>query len=118
MVLGTVLDGIPEGIVLGMSFIGGGGGSVAMIAAVFTSNLPEAVGSTQELEKSYGKGQLLRRVGRYRRGHGVAVAVGFALFDTASDGVVAFTQSFAAGALLTMVAGTMLPRRRMRSPGS
>jgi len=35
--------------------------------------------------------------------------IGFSLFDTASPDVIAFTQAFASGALLTMVANTMLP---------
>jgi zinc transporter, ZIP family len=49
IVLGTVLDGIPESIVLGLSLLEGGGVSVAMLAAVFLSNLPEALSSTGRL---------------------------------------------------------------------
>jgi hypothetical protein len=45
ILLGTVLDGIPESIVFGVSLLGGGGVSVAMLAAVFLSNLPEALSS-------------------------------------------------------------------------
>ena len=52
IVLGTVLDGIPESIVLGLSLLEGGGISVAMLAAVFLSNLPEALSSTVGLAKS------------------------------------------------------------------
>ena len=52
LVLGTVLDGIPESIVLGLSLLGGGGVSVAMLAAVFLSNLPEALSSTVGLSNS------------------------------------------------------------------
>jgi hypothetical protein len=43
ILLGTVLDGIPESIVLGLSLLEGEGVSVAMLAAVFLSNLPEAL---------------------------------------------------------------------------
>jgi ZIP family zinc transporter len=110
IVLGTVLDGIPEGIVLGMSLIGGGGGSVAVIAAVFLSNLPEAAAATSGLESG---GMPRARV--YRMWVGIALltclasVIGFALFDTASPSTVAFTQAFAGGALLTMLADTMMP---------
>jgi zinc transporter, ZIP family len=45
ILLGTVPDCIPESIVLGVSLLGGGGVSVAMLAAVFLSNLPEALSS-------------------------------------------------------------------------
>jgi ZIP family zinc transporter len=110
IVLGTVLDGIPEGIVLGMSLIGGGGGSAAMIGAVFMSNLPEATAATSGLEASgMSRRRLLWMWSGIAVATGIAALVGFAVFDTASDGAIAFTQSFAAGALLTMLANTMLP---------
>ena len=35
--------------------------------------------------------------------------MGFALFDSVSHGVVAFVLSFAGGAILTMLADTMMP---------
>ena len=60
ILLGTVLDGIPESIVLGLSLIGGEGVSVAMLAAVFISNLPEALSSTAGLSKSgWQRGRIL-----------------------------------------------------------
>jgi ZIP family zinc transporter len=52
IVLGTILDGIPESIVLGLSLLEGGGVSVAMFATVSLSNLPEALSSTAGLSKS------------------------------------------------------------------
>ncbi len=110
LVLGTVLDAIPESIVLGLSLLGGGGVSVAMLAAVFLSNLPEALSSTAGLSKS---GWLRERI----LGLWVSVTVvsalsslaGFTLFDGASEETVAFVQAFAGGALLTMLADTMMP---------
>ena len=49
IVLGIVLDGIPESIVIGLGLLDGGGVSVAVITAVFLSNLPEAVAATTGL---------------------------------------------------------------------
>jgi zinc transporter, ZIP family len=110
LVLGTVLDGIPESIVIGLSLIEGGEVSVAVIAAVFMSNLPEAIGASTGLERAgilrgriYGMWAAITAITT------IAAAVGFGLFDGASDGLVAFTQAFAGGALLTMLANTMLP---------
>lgn len=40
IVLGTVLDGLPESIVIGLSVLSGEGVSVAVVVAVFLSNLP------------------------------------------------------------------------------
>ncbi|HEV8191943.1 MAG TPA: hypothetical protein VGP82_10735 [Ktedonobacterales bacterium] len=50
--LGTLLDGIPESLVLGMSLALGGTVGVAFLVAVFISNLPESVASTASMEDS------------------------------------------------------------------
>ncbi len=49
IVLGIVLDGIPESAVIGLGLLEGTGVSVAVIAAVFLSNLPEAIAATTGL---------------------------------------------------------------------
>jgi ZIP family zinc transporter len=110
IVLGTVLDGIPEAIVIGLSLIGGGEVSAAVIAAVFMSNLPEAIGATRGLERSgFTPGRLYRMWGAITAITVIAAAAGYGLLDGASAELIAFIEAFAAGALLTMVSGTMLP---------
>ena len=47
--LGIVLDGIPESAVIGLGLLEGAGVSVAVLAAVFLSNLPEAIAATTGL---------------------------------------------------------------------
>jgi ZIP family zinc transporter len=110
IVLGTVLDGIPESLVIGLTIAQGGGIGVAYLIAVFISNLPEAISSTSGLRES---GWAVPRVLRLWVGialvSGVASLLGFALFDGASDAVIAFVLTFAAGAILTMLADTMFP---------
>ena len=49
LVLGTVLDGIPESAVLGLGLLSGEGVSVAVLAAVFLSNFPEAAAASTGL---------------------------------------------------------------------
>ena len=49
IVLGTVLDGVPESMVIGLTIFEGGAVGAAYLAAVFISNLPEAVSSTSGL---------------------------------------------------------------------
>jgi zinc transporter, ZIP family len=107
--LGTVLDGIPESLVLGIGLAIGGSVSVAFLAAVFISNLPEGIGASVSL----------RAAGRSARwiyglwaaivaASAVAAAVGFAI----ATGIGAngeLIQAFAAGALITMIADTMIP---------
>jgi zinc transporter, ZIP family len=113
LVLGTVLDGIPEGIVLGMSLIAGGGGGVAIIAAVFLSNLPEAIGATSRLLSHGRSGETVIRMWMTIMVLTAAASVaGVVFFDGASGEVIAFVQAFAGGALLTMLANEMFPAAR------
>jgi ZIP family zinc transporter len=110
IVLGTVLDGIPEGIVLGVALIGGGGGSVAMIGAVFMSNLPEAIAATSGLAQGgMSRRRLYRMWTVIMLVTAASALVGYGLFDNASAELIAFTQAFAGGALLVMLADTMMP---------
>ena len=110
IVLGIVLDGIPESMVIGLGLIEGGGVSVAVITAVFLSNLPEAIAATTGLDKA---GWARRRILGLWSAVAVVCAfaslVGFTAFDTASPRTIAFVLAFAGGAILTMLADTMMP---------
>jgi ZIP family zinc transporter len=110
ILLGTILDGIPESIVIGFGLIGGGSVSPAIVAAVFLSNLPEAIGSTSGLKKSgWSAKKLFSMWAGVAVIAGVSSLIGFKLFDGASDEVVAVVLAFAGGALLTMLIDTMVP---------
>ena len=108
--IGALLDGIPESVVLGLSLLGGGGVGVPVLAAIFISNLPEGLSSAAGMKRN-------GRSARYVFGVwvGVAVASGLAgllgclLLQGASAGVVATITALAAGAILTMIADTMIP---------
>lgn len=111
IVLGTVLDGIPESIVIGLTIVSGGVVSVAMVAAVFLSNLPEAIAATASLKTSgWRRGKILSMWMVVIVMSALASLAGYALFDTASPGTIAFILAFAGGALLTMVADSMAPK--------
>jgi zinc transporter, ZIP family len=110
IVLGTVLDGIPESIVLGLSLLEGGQVSVAVLAAVFLSNLPEALSSTAGLSKSgWPRQRILSLWALVVIVTALSSLAGYALFDGAAPRIIAFVQSFAGGALLTMLADIMMP---------
>ena len=116
IVLGTVLDGIPESVVLGLTLLNGGSISVAMLVAVFVSNLPEAISATSGLS-----------LAGWRRSHvlllwtlvllvsALASLAGYWLFGGASPDAVAFVLSFAGGAILTMLAETMMPEAYLQA---
>jgi ZIP family zinc transporter len=107
--LGIVLDGIPESAVIGLSLVQGGV-SAAMIVAVFVSNLPEAVAATTGLSAArWAPGRILGLWTIVMLVSALSALAGYGLLSGSSGGVVAFVQSFAAGALLTMLADTMMP---------
>ncbi|MEV6525819.1 ZIP family zinc transporter [Longispora sp. NPDC051575] len=110
VVLGIVLDGIPESIVLGLTLVGGTTVGWAVLAAVFLSNLPEAVAATVGLRARGWTGpHILGLWGLVTVVSGLAALFGYLTMDTASPGQVAFINAFAGGAILTMLADTMAP---------
>jgi ZIP family zinc transporter len=110
IVLGIVLDGIPESAVLGLTVLQGGGVSAAFLVAVFLSNLPEAIAATSGLAQAgWAKVRIIGLWVLVALVSGLAALAGYGLLDTASDRTVAFVLSFAAGAILTMLADTMMP---------
>ncbi len=108
IVLGTVLDGIPESVVIGMTIYQSGAVGAAYLAAVFISNVPEAISSTAGLASS---GWRPRRIlGMWTLiVSGLSSLVGYVAFRHASPDAVAFMLAFAAGAILTILADTMMP---------
>ena len=50
--LGALLDGIPESLVIGSSFVGLDSFRFTFLAAVFLSNLPEAIGSAVGMQQA------------------------------------------------------------------
>jgi ZIP family zinc transporter len=110
IVLGTVLDGIPESVVLGISVATATTGGPAMLVAVFVSNVPEAMASTAGLHAAgWRPRSLLLLWTGIALVSAVAAAVGYAWSDGAGAQGVAFVLAFAGGAILTMLADSMMP---------
>jgi zinc transporter, ZIP family len=110
IVLGIVLDGIPESAVIGLGLLEGTGVSVAVIAAVFLSNLPEAIAATTGLvADGWARGRILGLWAVVTVVSGLASLLGYAVFDSAGPDALAFVLAFAGGAILTMLADTMMP---------
>jgi zinc transporter, ZIP family len=110
IVLGSVLDGIPESMVIGLTIFEGGAVGAAYLAAVFISNLPESISSTAGLVASgWKKSNILWMWIAIAVISGLASLAGYALFQNSSPGVVAFVLAFAGGAIITMLAETMMP---------
>jgi ZIP family zinc transporter len=108
--LGALLDGIPESIVIGLSLVAGGVVSWVAVMAVFMSNLPEGLASASGMKRAERTfGYVMGLWGSIALVSGIAAIVGFLAFRNASADVIAGTTAVAAGAILAMIADTMIP---------
>ena len=110
LALGALLDGIPESAAIGVTILEGGAPSTAFIAAVALSNLPEGLSSATGMKAA---GHSTRYIVLLWTGiavlSAVAAGLGYVALDGASADTIAFVMTFAAGAILAMLASTMLP---------
>lgn len=108
--VGALLDGIPESVVLGLSLLGGGGVGVGVLAAVFISNVPEGLSSAAGMKRAGRSPAYVFGVwGGIAVASGLAALIGTVVLDGASDGTIAVITAIAAGAILAMLADTMIP---------
>lgn len=108
--IGSLLDGIPESVVLGLGLLSGKGISIAMLAAIFLSNFPEGLSSALGM-RAAGRSRvyIFGLWGAIAVVSGLASSAGAAFLGGASPQIIAAVNAVAAGALLTMVVNTMLP---------
>ena len=108
--VGALLDGIPESVVLGLSLLGGAGVSTPVLAAIVISNLPEGLSSAAGMKRNGRSARYVFGVwGGVALASGTAGLLGTLLLQGAPAEVVAAITALAAGAILTMIADTMIP---------
>jgi ZIP family zinc transporter len=117
IVLGALLDGIPESAAIGLTLLAGGGVSVSFITAVFISNLPESIAASAELKPQHSRRWIIGLWLTIALASALAAGLGYELLGGASPDVVAFVKAFAGGAILCMLADTMVPGA-LRKAGS
>jgi zinc transporter, ZIP family len=110
LLVGSIMDNIPENMALGISLLTGGAVNIVLIAAIFISNFPEGLASTEGM-KSHGRSRkyilalwcIAVVIGT------ISTAIGFAVLSKTSPAIIAVAMSFAAGAILVMLAESMIP---------
>jgi zinc transporter, ZIP family len=116
LALGAFLDGIPEQMVLGIGLAGGASVSVGLLAAIFISNVPEAIGGANDMRRQmHGRGRVTLNWVGIASACALATGVGYAVADTASDELQGAINGFAAGALLVMLVDSMIPEATERA---
>jgi ZIP family zinc transporter len=119
LALGAFLDGIPEQTVLGLGLAAGEEVSVGLLAAIFVSNLPEAIGSASEMrDAGRSNRQVLRLWTAVAAICALASLVGFGIGDSVTGELEGAVDGFAAGALLVMLTDSMIPEARKAGPAA
>lgn len=108
--VGALIDGVPESVVIGVGLIGGASVSWVTVLAIFLSNIPEGLSSSAGMRRAgRSPGYVFGVWGGIAVISGAASICGYALFGNFSPGIIAAVTAVAAGAILAMLADTMMP---------
>ncbi len=108
--IGSVMDTLPESAMIGMSLIGGAKVSLALVVSVFISNIPEGLASTVGLRKSgFSQKKILFMWLLVVFFSALSSLAGATLLEDASNSIKAIVSCFAGGAIIAMLASTMMP---------
>ena len=111
IVLGALLDGIPESAAIGLTLVTGGSVSASFVVAVFLSNLPESISASSGLEEAgHSRAWIYRLWLLIAAASAIAAGLGYELLGDATGNTLGFVNAFAAGAILCMLADNFMPK--------
>lgn len=107
LLIGVLLDGIPENAALGVR----DGADVALLAAIAIGNLPEAIGgaATMRGDAKMSRGRVLATWGLVSVVLAVIVPLGRLGGDALGASGIAVVEAFAGGAVLAVLTDSMIP---------
>ncbi len=110
IVVGSVVDGVPESAIFGIQIGTGFPISASFLAAVFISNIPQAIAPSADLRAS---GWSARRLGTLWTmvvlSCGVAALLGYLATEASSAAMGDRAAALAAGGLLAMLTNSLMP---------
>jgi zinc transporter, ZIP family len=110
IVVGSVVDGVPESVIFGIQVGTAFPISVSFLAAVFVSNIPQSIAPSADLSAA---GWSARRVGMLWfwvvLACGIAAALGYLATDLTSEAQGGRAAALAAGGLLAMLTNSLMP---------
>jgi len=108
--LGLLIDGIPESLTIGAGVLTEAGINSTLLAGLFISNFPEALSSSDGMrQQGFPFQRILLLWSSVMLVQGIVAGLGSFLLTGASASLVSLIESIGAGAILTVLAETMLP---------
>jgi ZIP family zinc transporter len=108
--IGSAMDDIPEAIIVGIALVGGGAISKAVLIGFFLANIPEGLASASGMKQSGRSAVYIFGVwGGITFLTGIGGILGYSVFGSYPETIIAFITALAAGGILSMVAETMIP---------
>lgn len=111
LLVGAVLDGIPENAAIGIS-LGSGGRDLGLVllAAIFLGNVPESISSAVGMrQEGRSRAYIVGVWGAVTVGCVLATVSGYGLLGGLSPNMISAVLALAAGGILAMLADTMFP---------
>jgi ZIP family zinc transporter len=109
IVVGAVVDGVPESLIFGIGVAAGEPVSVSFLAAVIVSNIPESLAPSAELAAAgWSRLKLVAMWGSVMLAGALAAAAGY-LLGSITGGGGEWASAFAAGGLLAMLTDSLIP---------
>lgn len=108
--LGTVLDSVPESLVIGLSLLGGGRIGLGLVTGFFLANVPQGLSSASGMKKAGRSNKYIFSLWiSIMLMSGVAAATGYLVLGSADPIIPATILAFAAGGVLAMLAESVIP---------
>jgi ZIP family zinc transporter len=108
--IGSVMDNIPENAALGITLAAGGVLNLAFLVAIFVSNLPEGLGSTNDMKVSGLSRKYILLLWSVAVVIGTfSTTIGYSVLSNTSPPIISISIAFAAGAILVMLGESMIP---------
>jgi ZIP family zinc transporter len=110
IVVGSVVDGVPESVIFGIQLATGLPVSASFLAAVMVSNVPQSIAPSADLvDAGWSLGRLTKLWGMVVLACGVAALVGFVVAESLNDATGERMAALAAGGLLAMLTNSLIP---------